>query len=491
LDVPTVLTRVGGWLASHGLSNSYLRAAIITAAAANGQIPSPAVVYAALVGDATDMARLRRTHGDWIVDRSLEAFLSESSWAHGTGWIRKPLEPWRAAMAGIALGGSVRRQSLVASVDGITNDELIKDNLVSGRCSHWQPPLEFEDGWVRSHRCTRPTCPGGGDTPMTGFLPVPELLIRGDAVFCTYCWCSKNSNEPIPQVYRQRWDVQTCTTALRRADGIPFIAPARPAPVITCGSVRTRDIAKALGVPTRTVERLANDNLIPSTKTMSGKRRLDARLADSPQLQALVHCDESAGARGNPGGDVTEATLVGRKCAAERLGIKVSYLRILVRNGALANHAMTSAVGAYSASEIEDLLDNVRVQLGDDTATFRDLVKRSELAADWGVTAPTVTYMARAEVIKGVTLGELGLVSRASVAALDPRIAAALNPWTRLAAPQVAKLAGLGTATVLYHAGTGSLPSVQLYPRGRVYFLPEEAKAWIVRRASTQRDPNA
>ena len=484
LDTPNLFVRVGDWLSSQGLTNQYLRSAIITAAAASSKLPSPAVVYASLVGDADDMSALRCVHGDWIVDRILDAFLSpNTSWSHSTGWVRKPLGPWRAAMAGIALSGPVRRQSLVACVDGITNDELIKDHLVPGRCSYWQPPLEFRDGWVRAHRCARSGCPGGGDAPMAGLLPVPELLVRGDAVFCTYCWHSKNSDQPLPQAYRQLWDVATCTSALRRADGIPFLAAAPPVPIITCGAVRTRDIAKAAGVRTDRVQRLAKANLIPSTTNASGKRCFDAHLVDSPAFRALAQHSESGKA---PSNFDAATTFVGATRASALLGIRQAYLRVLVRGRALSNHATTEGVGGYSVQEINELLQDVRAQLNDDTATFADLVSVSTLAADWHVTTPTVAYMVGADVIKGVTVGDIGLVGLASVRSLEPRIAHVLTSTVRLYAKEVAKRSGLGVATVLYHATTGTLPAVQLYPRGRVYFIPEEVNTWIAGRAQAK-----
>ena len=78
------------------------------------------------------------------------------------------------------------------------------------------------------------------------------------------------------------------------------------------------------------------------------------------------------------------------------------------------------------------------------------------------------------------------MIDDSAIAAMDPRIATALDPANRLSLEDVAAKAGIAPATVLHHIRRGALSAVQLYPRGRWYFLAEEVAEWLKDRHETQ-----
>jgi hypothetical protein len=264
----------------------YLRAAVVTAAAAGGGLPVGPVVYAHATGDAKALKALRREAGPWIVAQIEKAYLRPgATWAKNSGWVRNTLGASRTAMLAIAQDGRARRQTVIKCVDGLRNDEHLKDMLHPDRRSFWQPPLQLDDGWVDAHVCRANGCPGGGAAPMTGLLPVPELVISGDAVYCRYCWRTLTSQQILPPVYRPLWDVGTDTSALKRADGIPFVAGPPSVPTRGISVLRTRDVAAALGLSIHRVQMLVDDGQIPATKTASGKLVYDADRALSLSIR--------------------------------------------------------------------------------------------------------------------------------------------------------------------------------------------------------------
>lgn len=474
-----ILVLAADWLAMHTELNRYVRSAVVTAAAASGGLPVGPVVYAHASGDTALLDRVRGDVGDWIVTQIEQAYLArKASWARNSGWVRNPLAVARIAMASIAQDGPARRQSLVATVDGLRNDEQLKDLLHPGRRSFWQPPLQLDDGWATAHRCRHPTCPGGGDAPMTGFLAVPELVITGDAVHCRYCWRTLTSEEILPDTYRQPWDVSTHTSALRRADGIPTLGEPPAPPARGVNVLRTRDVAGELGIPLYQVQRLVDDGLIPASRNAGGKLVFDADRALSPAIRSRF---SSAGQVQDSSYATPRLTI---QRAATHLNTTSTIVRLLARYDALANVGGSGAA-LYDRDDLDQLLDDIRRQTGRATATFAELATRSELASTWEVTTSVVRRLLAHDVLDGVTVGRLLLIDRASIDRLDEREQRVLDPQVRLSADQVAARADLSPSTVLHHHHHGPLPAVRLIPDGRVWFLPEEVDQWLASRTSS------
>ncbi len=477
-----VLTRVASWLAKHSSLNQYLRHAVVTAAAARGNICAPAVVYASVTFDHEALGALRQEHGDWIVDRVREAYLAdEASWSHASAWLRAPVASWRSAMASIATHGPARYGSLIASVEGLTNTEQLRDSLLPGRRAHWQPPLNVVDGWVTAAVCTRAECPGGGQAKITGFLPVPELLVRAEARFCVYCWCPEGSDHPLPPAYRRLWDVTTPSPKLQRADGIPICAPGVAVPPLAVSPLRAKEVAAAHGIPTYRVQDAARAGAIPSFRSPGGKLLFDPQAASALGARALI-------AQSPTEQDLSQLRTVqgvGASVAAGHLGCTLEFLSWMKRQGIVKNHGQPGAP-LYLRDELDDLLATVRAQMGRKDATFRDIVSKARLARTWDVSPHTVRHMIREGTLKGVALGNTDMVAVSSVQALDPRLVAALDPTVRLSCAQVADLAGLSVASVWTNVDSGALRAVQFYRRGRFYFLPEDVDQWLAERARTR-----
>ena len=482
----SILTRMSWWIDRSAGVNWYLRSAVVTAAASGDPtLPVPQVVYAVIVHDEEALASLRSSFGDGIVDRILEAYFGDdASWAHMTGWVRKPLDVWRSAMAAVAANGPVRHTNLIASIGGLTSLEQIQDNLRPGRTPYWQPPLQLNDGWVTLHLCERPSCPRGKGAPMTGFLPVPELVVRGDAVFCVYCWRSPNWDDPIPEAYRRLWDVSAVNASLSRADGIPFVQSSVSESILAPNSLRSRDLARELQVPLHWVQKHAAAGDIPSTKSSSGKLTFDGAVSKSPAVRALLaqRRSETEPPSELPaeGSDVVDA-----KAAARHLGVEQLTVRHLTGARAITNCGSRDAP-KYELSDLDALLASVRSQIGDQTATLAGLRAHNYLASKWDCTTSVVHRMLSAGVLKGVIVGEMTMIDDSAIASMDPRVAAALDPAHRLSLDDVAAKAGLTKGTVLHHMRRGSLPAVQLYPRGRWYFFTEEVEQWLESRRQTQ-----
>jgi predicted DNA-binding transcriptional regulator AlpA len=473
-SVPDLLRHVAGWL-SETVRNSYLRAAAVTAAASEADVPVGKVLHAVASHSGDEIAALEMRYGRWIIGNIQRAYLApESSWSHATGWIRRPLGPWRAAMLGVARSGAVRRHSLVALVPGISNDEMLKDALHPGRTSHWQPPLQLHDGWVSPFICDRKQCPGGGAAPMTGFLPVPELIIANSVVFCEYCGVPSGGGEPVPAAYRQLWDVASTTSSLSRADGIPTMAEPPDAPVLAC-SLRTRDVANRVGLPDHTITRMASDREIPATLSATGKWVYNERDLERPSVIAAFAKARAALRPGDAAADTIQVV----DEATSLLGATPKFLRHLVGHGVVSNE-WDQGSPTYMRRELDELLRDLREQLGSETASFADITLLSEVARRFDVTVQTIQKMIATDVLCGATIaGKVAVVVTSSIDALGPRVLAALSPASRLTTRDVARMVGIHEATVGYHASSGELPSIQLYPRGRRYFLIDEVEAWI------------
>lgn len=463
------------WLADHTPLNMYLRAAVVTAAGAGGRLPVGPVIHAHANGDADTLEHLHADFGGWIVRQIEKAYLTPAAtWAKNSGWVRNALVAARTAMASIAQDGRTRRQALVASVDGLRNDEHLKEVLHPGRRTFWQPPLQLDDGWVDAHACRHPQCPGGGAAPMTGFLPVPELVISDDAVYCRYCWRTLTSGEVLPVAYRELWDVGTDTSSLRRADGVPFVAEQPTAPVRVVNVLRTRDVAEELGLPMWQVQRLAEAGQIPAARSAGGKLVFDADRALAPSVRTRF------GRQQKP----TVAPQLARlnlQRAAELLGTSPTIVRMLSRCGVLTNVGGT-ARALYDRDDLDRLLVDVRRQTGRRSATVAALATQSELAAAWRVTPVKVCRLVSYGVLDGVTLGAVLFVDRVSIDRLDKRQRRALDPTVRLDSNDVAARAGITAGTVLHHHQHGALAGVQMTPDGTVWFLPEEVDTWLASR---------
>ena len=485
-SIDMILTRIAWWIARSKTMNKYLRAAVVTAAATGDPtLPVPQVVYAVIVNDDDALASLRSVFGDGIVDRILEAYFGDhASWAHMTGWVRKPLGVWRSTMAAVAANGPARRSNLIASIGELTSLEQIQDNLRPGRTAYWQPPLQLNDGWVTSFLCERESCPRGGGAPMTGFLPVPELIVRGDAVFCVYCWRSPNWDDPMPEAYRRLWDVSAVNSSLGRGDGIPFVQSSVSESILAPNALRSRDLAREFGVPIHRIHRHAAAGNIPSTTSSSGKRTFDSAILKNAAIRALLVGDQS---RTDSLDDTPTAgaSIVNAKAAALHLGVAQLTVRHLTRAKAITNCGSRD-VPKYEVSDLDALLASVRSQIGDKTANLAGLHKHSYLAAKWGCTTSVVHRMLSAGILKGVIVGEKTMIDDSAILAMDVRIAAALNPAIRLSLDDVAAKAGLGVRAVLHHVRRGTLPAVQLYPRGRWYFFAEEVDDWLESRRQAQ-----
>lgn len=477
-----LLQRVAACLAD-AVPSHYLRAAVVTAAAADPDVPVGKVIYAHLVGDDTALAHLRERYGDWLVDNIEAAYLTpHASWAHGAGWIRRPLGPNRVAMVALAEGHPVRRETLVGAVPGLNNDERLKDDVVPGRTPHWQPPYMMSDGWVSPHLCEHADCPGGGAAPMTGLLPVPELLVAGAAVYCEHCHRPLGHDAVLPAVYTRCWDVDVVIASLRRGDGIPFVAPAPEPPALPDSLMRTRDVVAATGLPDWAIQKLAAEGEIPSVVGYNGKRRFDPRLLKSPKVRAVL--DRAREANGTASETVaSDEELLGSASATGHLGLETGLMRFLVRTGGLVNRG-SSAAPAYRRSDLDGLLGELRDFTGRPADDFTSVATATEVAKRFSVTASVIDRMVAAGVVRGLRMGKLNLVLRTSIDELDPRIAEALDPDRRLLVDDVAELAGISAATVAHHVSTGALSAVQMYPRARLFFLRHEVDQWLATRAS-------
>ena len=173
------------------------------------------------------------------------------------------------------------------------------------------------------------------------------------------------------------------------------------------------------------------------------------------------------------------------KAAALHLGIAQLTVRHLTRAKAITNCGSRD-VPKYEVSDLDALLASVRSQIGDKTANLAGLHKHSYLAAKWGCTTSVVHRMLSAGILKGVIVGEKTMIDDSAILAMDVRIAAALDPAIRLSLDDVAAKAGLGVRAVLHHVRRGTLPAVQLYPRGRWYFFAEEVDDWLESRRQAQ-----
>lgn len=478
---PKLLRRVAEWLSST-VDNHYLRSAAVTAAATSGDLPTGRVLYAVATHDPEGLSQLRVQFGDWIIDQIEAAYLAPgASWAHGTGWVRRPLEMNRLCMLAVAQAGALRRTSLVSIIPGLTSDERLKDDVVPGRTSYWQPPLLMEDGWLSPHVCERAECPGGGAAPITGLLPVPELLVAGAALYCEFCLHPLGHDQPLPEPYTRRWDVGAAVVSLDRADGIARVVESPSVPAVVASPLRSRDVAHQNGVPIELVQKLAVEGVIPSVLSASGKRVFDARQIASPQVQRIFARAGSSSIEGSC--DEEDGRLLGSADARKYLGTSMQVVRFLVRKQALANHG-TRSVPAYRREDLDGILETIRRASGDQNATLADVSLLSAVAARFDVTICVVRRMISAGIVSAVALGDVQFVIDSSIDGLDRRVREALDPRTRLVAANVAREAGITEATVQHHCSTGDLPSVQLYPRARRFFLREEVDAWLRSRES-------
>lgn len=482
-NVPDVLQRVVACFAEM-VPRHYLRAAIVTAAAAGPDVPVGKIIYAHLVGDDQRLASLREQYGDWLVNNIEAAYLGpESSWAHGSGWIRRPLAPNRAAMMALAQSHPVRRETLVNAVPGLNNDERLKDDVVPGRTPHWQPPYTMVDGWVSPHICEHADCPGGGAAPMTGLLPVPELLVANAAVFCEHCHRPLGHDAVLHSAYTRRWDVEVVIAALGRGDGIATVVAAPEPPTLPDSLLRTRDVVAATGLPDWAVHRLAADGEIPSVLGLNGKRRYDPKLLKSPKVRGVIdRAREAHGAAPRSGARVDDE-LLGSAATAEYLGLDASLIRYLVRTGSLANRGSVAAP-AYRRSDLDALLGELREITCQPDDNFSAVATATEVAERFAMTRSVVTRMLAAGVVRGLRVGQLILVVRSSIDDLPPRIAEALDPDRRLLVADVAALAAIHETTVSHHVSKGTLPAVQLYPRARLFFLRNEVDEWLAARTA-------
>jgi hypothetical protein len=470
--------RIASWI-SRVVPNPWLRLAAITAASSGADIVVPRLIYAVTTSDSAAVDDLRSLYGDWAVSAVEAAYLDpDASWAHGTGWVRKPLGPWRSAMAAVAQSGPARRNSLIAAVPGLSNDEQLKDGLHPGRTSFWQPPLVLNDGWVSSHRCTRRSCPGGGDAPMTGFLPVPELVATNSAVFCRYCGCPEGNDEALPAAYLELWDVETTITAIKKANGIPHRAHEPPAPPMLDRTLRTKDVAEQFDLPHYAIQRLAERGALPSRKSQTGKLLFDE---DDLSRPAVVEAIQKA--RDAYRGRSSDEETVDGETAAAQLGLPIASVRSLVTRGVIENvGSITKPL--YRQSTLDEVLGELRFQLGNPEATFADTLFICDVADEIDVATTTVLRMIKAGVLRSVTIGRLTVVDVAALNDVDHRLKIALDPRRRLTARDIADRWGVREAMVLYHAKQGNLPSIQLYPCGRRYFIEAEVVEWLDRRAA-------
>ena len=483
--VGRLLKEISAWLGRNGCPNTYVRAALLTSAA-DPRIPVARVVMAHQVApDAEVLATTREEYGDWFVDRIIEAYCAPgATWAHMTGWIRSPLQPWRQAMAGISFAGSVRYEVLIASVDGITNSEQMKDNLRPGRKSYWHPPLDFVGTWVSPHRCKRPECPGGGDAPMTGLLAVPELTIRGDSIFCTYCWHSPTSPGPLPEVYRLLWDVKVQNASLGAANGIPVVAQPIVTPVLTPMPLNVRELAEAWALSPAVVLHAARSGAIPVLSCVSGNYLFSPLLVGNQSAKAATGLLVGALPKPEPASSSDHQVALNAACTM--LGVTRSEMRSMVALGVVVNYPGPRG-SMYSLKELEALLDELRTQLNLPGATYANVATPLDLSRHWRISQATIRRMIKADILTVVTVRDRPLVDRRCVVSLDSRLARALDPATRLTVAMVATMAGLAPATVCHYVNNGTLPAVQMYPRSSFYFLLEEVEHWLEGRASSSR----
>ena len=480
------LHRIACWLSPH-IERPYTRAAAVTASAADPEIPVGKVIYAQITGDSSAIKDLRKTQGTWIIDQILAAYLGpQASWAHGAGWVRRPLTMNRMSMLVTAQAGSLRRQALLSTVPDLNNDERIKDDLVDRRTSFWQPPLLFDDGWITPHICKRPSCPGGGSAPMTGLLPVPELIVAAASIYCEFCHCPRGRDEPLPAIYTLRWDVGTATSSLHRADGIPFLATAATVPQTAVSPLRSRDVVELTGLPMHVIQRLAASGELKSVVNAKGKRVYDPRYLEGREAKRVIELARQA--RGAPNaacttGDQSVGDALGTAEALAYLGCVSLTMRFFVRTGAIENIG-DCAAPAFLRSDLDRMLNDVRVAAGSDTANMSDVETLTCAAARFDVTTSVIKGALSEGVLVGVALGETKLVVTSSIDALDDRTTEALNPATRLVIADVAALAGISEATVYHHCVKGHLPFVQLRPRGRRFFILDEVQEWVRERES-------
>lgn len=311
---------------------------------------------------------------------------------------------------------------------------------------------------------------------MTGFLPVPELVIGNCAVFCRLCGCPFGRDEPLPAVYTELWDTDAINSSVQRADGIPYIASEPDAPRLAVSALRTRDVMRRTGLPTYTIQRLAEDGEIPSTRTSGNKLIFNASILE--QRSVIEVFDRARAGLRSTTQSHTNNDIIGTDNAARYLATTPTYLRYLVGKRAVRNHG-TTARPVYHRSELDGLLHHLRVALGSTTATFADVRGLTEVAEEFDVLVETIHRMIASDLLTAVALGDATAVVVASIDALDSRVRGALDPKTRLTAREVATLVNMAEKNVLYHSLHGDLPNVQLYPRGRRYFLPTEVEQWL------------
>ena len=453
----------------HWNTSCYLRSAIVNAAAAgNTGIPVGAWAYAQATGNTKIVKDLRSVYGDTIIDAIQMAYEPSVSWAHATGWVRMPLKPWRQLMTATAARSKLRIAALPGMIDGINTEQLLKDRLVAGRTPHWQPPLQLIDGWVHPYRCQNSRCPGGVGNPLTGFLPVPELLAINSAVFCTSCFHALDGKIVVPDAYRLQFDVTTKQASNRTANAIPVIIESGQPPSLGSTPMRSRDVAKLHDVPRHVVYKAAGDGLIPATRDSSNHFVFSEDLVDNEAVRDVLQSHTRSG---------PTATTYGLREAATRLGVRLSFLRTIVAWDALTRS--TSSPARYDCDEVEELIDHVRARMGDQTATMRDLSTAHDLGQKFGISAAGVKNMARHHVFEAVSIGNSAMFTNRSVEALDPRILAALDPKQQMTTPEVAKLAGLKNSSLDYYIRLGKLNTVQIAPGCERRFIRSEVEQWL------------
>lgn len=484
------------YLAPAGIDRELRPAILLTAATDRTDLPTPEVVHALVEGEPT--GALDHRHGAWIVEQIRSAYLGGpgGKWAHAKGFVRRPLEAFRTAVVSVAASGRTHRKTLAGAVDGIANEQMVKDFFVPGRASHWQPPLLIDErGWLEPHRCRRSLCPGGGNAPMTGFTPVPELLVTGDAVFCEYCHHSLHGNR-LPEVYTLPWDVADLDVRLIELRGIPFVAePPRP---VSLGKamLSSREFAEQVDLPPHVIQAMCRDGTLPHVRSEQGRFRIPVdATADPAVTEAVTAAREHRGlnARNSDdrpndgqrgaGGAGDSSTELSRDEALAHLKAAPLLLRSLVQTGHVTNHG-TSHAPTYRRDELDALLDELADQLEVESASFEDVVTFDAAMKDLGITKTVLRNLVDHDLLHGVWLGNRLFISSRSMEELDPRIRRAFAEGLRLAA--AAEQLGLGEDIVRDLARNGQLPCVHPWRNAIWLFLPDELEWWRSTREQQQ-----
>ena len=237
--------------------------------------------------------------------------------------------------------------------------------------------------------------------------------------------------------------------------------------------MRSRDVAKLHQVPRHVVYKAAGAGLIPVSRDSSNRFVFSEDLVDNETVRDVLLSHTQAGPTANT---------YSLRETATRLGVRMSDIRTIVRRDALTRSTSSSA--RYDCDEVEDLLDHVRAQMDDQTATMRDLTTATELAQKFGISAETVTNMARHNVLEAISIGNSAMFTNRSVDALDSRILAAFDPTQQMTATEVAKLAGLKYNSINHHIRLGTLKTVQIAPGYERRFIRSEVEQWLRTRAT-------